>query len=88
MWNFEEWYFNLKLRFLKIPFNLEAQYLKFLDQYNQTLNAGTKKVIDFDVLVRQLEEKQRRQEEGMIQETPLTEYINKLSQEKVFFLDF
>uniref|UniRef100_A0A914MGK4 UPF3 domain-containing protein n=1 Tax=Meloidogyne incognita TaxID=6306 RepID=A0A914MGK4_MELIC len=60
----------------------EAQYLKFLDQYNQTLNAGTKKVIDFDVLVRQLEEKQRRQEEGMIQETPLTEYINKLSQEK------
>ncbi|CAK5095677.1 unnamed protein product [Meloidogyne enterolobii] len=61
---------------------LEAQYLKFLDQYNQTLNAGTKKVIDFDVLVRQLEEKQRRQEEGMIQETPLTEYINKLSNEK------
>ncbi|CAK5072450.1 unnamed protein product [Meloidogyne enterolobii] len=60
----------------------EAQYLKFLDQYNQTLNAGTKKVIDFDVLVRQLEEKQRRQEEGMIQETPLTEYINKLSNEK------
>lgn len=52
------------------------------------MNAGTKKVIDFDVLVRQLEEKQRRQEEGMIQETPLTEYINKLSQEKVFFLDF
>ena len=70
--------------------NLEAQYLKFLDQYNLTLNASTKRIIDFDGLVRQLEEKQRRQEEGQIQETPLTDYIKRISQEKVvaFFLSY
>ncbi|KAF7633123.1 Smg4_UPF3 domain-containing protein [Meloidogyne graminicola] len=60
----------------------EGQYLKFLDNYNQTLNSSTKRVIDFDGLVRQLEEKKRRHDEGQMQETPLTDYINKLSHEK------
>jgi len=50
----------------------EFEYLKFLDEYNEF---NTKKVIDFEALVRELEEKRKRLAEGAIQETPLIEYL-------------
>lgn len=49
--------------------------MKFLKQYEEAQSEGPKRVTDFDELVRQLEDKQRRLEEGQVQETPLTEFI-------------
>jgi hypothetical protein len=44
---------------------------------------STRRVINFDELVHELEEKERRLEAGQVQETPLMAYINRLTLDKV-----
>lgn len=48
----------------------DSDYLKFFDEYNSSV-----KKVDFEALVREIEEKHRRLEEMPIQETPLLEFI-------------
>ena len=60
------------------------QYQQFLEEYEQKMALGPRRVIDFDALVRELEEKERRMQSGQVQETPLTEYISKMGTEKVW----
>ncbi|KAL3099928.1 hypothetical protein niasHS_001854 [Heterodera schachtii] len=65
----------------------DVAFLKFLRRREAATAAdadggGPRRVTDFDELVRQLEEKQRRLEEGQVQETPLTEFIRQMALEK------
>jgi hypothetical protein len=74
--------------------------LKFLDEYNSLVS---KKVTNFDELVKEIEEKSRTLKswlisvnlcnvshilEGSVQETPLTDYLYKIAMEKVSLSSF
>uniref|UniRef100_A0A914CHV1 UPF3 domain-containing protein n=1 Tax=Acrobeloides nanus TaxID=290746 RepID=A0A914CHV1_9BILA len=59
--------------------NEHADYLKFLDEYNSLVS---KKVTNFDELVKEIEEKSRTLKKGSVQETPLTDYLYKIAMEK------
>ncbi|KAL3087539.1 hypothetical protein niasHT_026239 [Heterodera trifolii] len=68
-------------------FTNDVSFLKFIRRREAATAAdaadgGARRVTDFDELVRQLEEKRRRLEEGQVQETPLTEFIRRMALEK------
>uniref|UniRef100_A0A183CKF6 Smg4_UPF3 domain-containing protein n=1 Tax=Globodera pallida TaxID=36090 RepID=A0A183CKF6_GLOPA len=62
----------------------DVSFLKFLKRREEEAEdgGGPRRVTDFDELVRQLEEKRRRLDEGQVQETPLTEFIRRAALEK------
>uniref|UniRef100_A0A914HZM6 UPF3 domain-containing protein n=1 Tax=Globodera rostochiensis TaxID=31243 RepID=A0A914HZM6_GLORO len=62
----------------------DVSFLKFLKRREEEAKdgGGPRRVTDFDELVRQLEEKRRRLDEGQVQETPLTEFIRRAALEK------
>jgi len=55
------------------------EYKEFLEEFN---NLDLHKVTNFDELIRKVEEKEKRQEKGMVCETPLVKFIDQQAFEK------
>lgn len=58
----------------------EVEYLKFMDEYN---SLTVQKVTNFDELIREAEEREKQLKQGIVKETPLTDFLMKQALEKV-----
>lgn len=64
---------------------LGPEYKAFLEDFN---NLILHKVTDFDELISQIEEKEKKMEKGMISETPLVKFLVQQAVEKVLFISY
>ncbi|KAH7727854.1 Regulator of nonsense transcripts 3A [Aphelenchoides avenae] len=64
---------------LKCDKRAEVEYLKFIEEYN---NLKVQKVTNFDELIREAEERERQLKQGIVKDTPLTDFLMKQAMEK------